>query len=164
MSKNPHLHTRVLQCYAHTIFFLALSLTIVGCASSPRKPVPTKADIPGVWVGLSEDLNYTCFLELQPDNTGIFALKFMEKEAVIYKVESWGLRGRDILVRLKPIRASAGSFNLGLMIHWYNALDAHISGIHQGSHWQINARLLRESFMNGRIRTLETEVKKNVSG
>src|SRR5439155_6213558 len=127
-----------------------LPCVMVSCASAEKRPVHTRDDFIGTWTGFSEDLSYTCRLELLPDNTGLFAFKFLDKEAAIYSVESWNLQRERILTHLKQIRPYAGPFQLALEVRWFNRIDSAISGEYNNSKWTISARLPRESFINGK--------------
>lgn len=135
-----------------------LICAVGGCLSPGRRPVHTKDDFVGSWTGFSQDLSYTCRLVLRPDQNGVFAFKFDSREAAIYRVVAWDLDKGRILADLRPIRPYTSPFKLTIEGRWYNRLDATIASEGTGSKWRINARLLRDSFVNDRIRSIDGDL------
>ena len=136
---------------------LGILLLNGGCASTDKPPVHRKGDLIGGWTGFSEDLSYTCRVELATDQRGWFAIKFLDQEAAIYRLEFWNLRRDQIETTLRSLFPYKGAFQLDLALRRYNEMDCTISGIYHGSKWNIKARLLRESFVKDRTRSLEND-------
>jgi hypothetical protein len=131
--------------------FAALSVSRSVTAAEKRATPPTKAELVGTWVGLSQGASYFYRCQLAEDGKGVLVSVYLKEKAHVWNIDQWTQEGWRIRIKLTPAsqRASSVSAIAGEVV--LGALDQ-IKLTVTGDNWKQVATLTSEKELDERAR------------
>jgi hypothetical protein len=106
---------------------VALFSTEFAMGKSPLPPIPE--EVVGSWQGYSDDGLEFDRLELDPDGTGLLAISYLPNApSLLYRVESWVIRGGVIELTLAQIDKAAELVKMSPALLGVDALEVTLHG------------------------------------
>lgn len=136
-----------------------VTLVAAGClAPDHHAPMYTDADMVGVWTGFSDGLTSTYRLELCQQGASFLYVKFLDHPGKLYKLRAWHVDDREVLTHVESI-GDTEIIHFRLTIDSHHQLSSLIVGEHRGTVWKRDGWLLRKTFLDSRLNSLEAEME-----